>query len=166
MNPLIMKGLAGLALAIALVAGYFAWESRIRGQGRASMKAEWDADNALRTKAENAAILHRLNSNDRIREQQEIDLNKMKKVNADEIAKIRAAYATDSRLRIPATVCSGFAASTEADRTGGGAAAPAGTVALSDKVESDLLALMQEADTIVAGCRAAQSFIRDNGLAP
>lgn len=166
MNPLILKGLAGLALAAALVAGYFAWHHHVLGQGRAEMKAEWAADNALRTKAENAAILHRLNSNDRIREQQEIDLKKMKKENADEIAKIRAAYATDGRLRIPATVCSGFAASTEAGRASGGNAASAGTVALPAQTERDLRGLMQEADTIVAGCRAAQAFIRSNGLAP
>lgn len=134
--------------------------------GKKYVQGNWDAEAHARTAAESAAILTRVKNNERQAEQQLLDNRKIKKVNQDEIRKIHAGYATTSRLRVPASVCNRPASGAEADSASGSNGATAGTVALPDKIESDLYALMRDADVIVAQCRAAQEFIRANGMAP
>ena len=166
LNPLMLKGLAGLALAIALVAGYFAWESRIRGQGRAEMKAEWDADNALRTKAENAAILQRVADNKALAETQ-AETNRLITRNKDaEITKIRADIANAPRMRTGQTFCGGSSAPAEASSVSRGDGANTGSRVLSAEMDRAVRELIEETERAAATGRAAQAFIRANGLAP
>jgi hypothetical protein len=156
----------GIAKAIALIAAALALFGAGHHFGAQGVQADWSKETADRKTAETAAILIRIKNNEREIEQQESNRQKLKKGHANEIAQIRAAYATDRGLRLPATVCRGLAAGTEAESASRGNGSTAGTVALPDQVERDLRALMLEADTVVAGCRVAQAFIRDNGMAP
>jgi hypothetical protein len=156
----------GIAKAIAVIAAALALFGAGHHFGAQGVQADWSKETADRKTAETAAILTRIKNNERIADQQEIDHQKLKKGHTNEIAQIRAAYATDRGLRLPATVCRGLAASTETESASRGNGAAAGTVALPDSIDRDLRALMLEVDTIVAGCRVAQAFIRDNGMAP
>jgi len=159
MNPLLMKGLAGLAL---LVAGYF----YAFGRGEASMKAEWDADNALRTKAENAAILQRAAENKALAETQ-AETNRLITRSKDaELTKIRADIAGAPRMRIGQSLCGGPAAAAETSSAGGGNGADSGGRLVREDAQRDLDALKLKVEEAFATGRAAQSFIRDNGLAP
>jgi hypothetical protein len=116
----------------------------------------------VQTEADNAAIMARVNENERLAEQQAEDNQRIKKGYDDEIAQIRAAGAVagTGRLRIPATVCSGSAPAAQATAASGSAAAATGTVALPEAIDRDLRALMVEADSVVASCRAAQEYVR------
>jgi hypothetical protein len=153
-----------IAAVIAILLAGSHWKVYVMGGD--SVRVEWQAETLKRKTAENAAILTRIKNNERTADQQEVDRQKLKKGHTDEIAQIRAAYATDRGLRLPATVCRGLAAGTEAESASRGNGSTSGTVALPGSIERDLRALMLEADTVVAGCRVAQAFIRDNGMAP
>jgi hypothetical protein len=156
----------GIAKAIAIIAAALALFGAGHHFGAQDVRADWSKETADRKTDENSAILTRIKNNERDLEQQETNRQKLKKGHANEIAQIRTAYATDRGLRLPAAVCRGLAAGTEAESASRGNGAAAGTVALPDQVGRDLRALMLEADTVVAGCRVAQAFIRDNGMAP
>jgi hypothetical protein len=155
-----------IAKAIAVIAAALALFGAGHHFGAQGVQADWSKETAERKTAETAAILTRIKNNERIADQQEADRQKLKKGHTDEIAQIRAAYATDRGLRLPAAVCCGLAAGTEAESASRGNGSTSGTVALPGSIERDLRALMLEADTVVAGCRVAQAFIRDNGMAP
>ena len=159
---------ARLVAIAALLAGLFAGIGYIHHkgvtEGKAEVQQKWDADKLARSQAETAATLSRVKNNERIAEQQALDNAKIKKGHDDEIAAIRAANASPYRLRIPDSVCRGFASATPAQSPGVGNAPFAGTLALPEALERNLQDLIQEADTIVASCRAAQSFIRNNGM--
>ncbi|WP_422972981.1 hypothetical protein [Undibacterium sp. TC9W] len=159
---------ARLVAIAALLAGLWAGVGYIHHkgvtEGKAEVQQKWDADKLARSQAETAATLSRVKNNERIAEQQALDNEKIKKGHDDEIASIRVANANPVRLRISDSICRGFASATKAQSAGSGDAALAGTLALPEALERNLQDLIQEADTIVASCRAAQSFIRTNGM--
>lgn len=150
-------------IILALVLGIFAAGHRFGAQG---VQAAWDKERAERVAADNAAILSRVKNNERIAEQQALDNDRIRKGYEDEIARIRADRARAPGLRVTADVCTGLAGAAKTEGTGGSDAAVTGTIALPAQVDRDLRQLMEEADEVVAGCRAAQDFIVTNGMAP
>ena len=140
----------------------------IKDGGRKEVLEEWGKAKAAQAAADKAAILERVKNNERIAAQQDADKQKLKDSHAKEIVQIRARAASDStyRLRIPASVCSGFASGAKAEGSAGSGSAIAETVVLPAEIERNLRELMVEADLVTAGCRVSQDFIKNNGMAP
>jgi hypothetical protein len=153
--------------AISLTGCYVAYD-QIKEVGRKEIRAEWDKAKAAQALEDKAAIFTRVKNNERIAAEQEATNKQLKDSHAKEIVQIRARAASDSayRLRIPASVCSGFASGAKAEGSAGSNSAVAGTVVLPDETEKNLRGLMVEADLVTAGCRVSQDFIKNNGMAP
>lgn len=164
-NPLAMLCGAAIVGAIGFGGGWTVNSWRLNAQ-IAELRSDWAKETAERKEAENLAVFQRLRNNERAKEQQEIDSQRMKKENADEIAKIHAAYDRAPGLRINKNICAGFAARTEAESASRSNGETASTGLLPEPYNRDIRALMLEADEIVAGCRVAQKFIQSNGMAP
>lgn len=160
MNPLMIKGLAGLALAVALVAGYFAWHGHVFRQGEDSKQAEWTA-------AENAAILKRTEENKALAETQ-AETNRLITRSKDaEITKIRADLANAPRVRVGTAICgNGPAAGADTKSASLGDGADTGSRLVSESADRDIRALKLKVEEAFATGRACQSFITSNGLAP
>lgn len=160
--------IAAVTLLTLILAGL--WGVRQRGivLGRAEIQAQWDKESRERTEAERSALFARVKNNERIAEQQLLDQQRIRKEVNSEVDQIHAAYGHSGSgtagLRLPAGICSGSAPATQTLGASGGNAAAAGTIALPAEIARDLQGLMQEADTIVANCRATQQFIRLNGM--
>ncbi len=157
---LVLFGLLGAAM----------WGMQRRGQlqGRAEIQARWDKESRERAEAEKSALLARVKNNERIVEQQALDGQRIRKDVNNELNQIHAAYGSsghaDSGLRVSASICHGLAPAADTAGTAGSNAAAASTLALPPEIEGNLRNLMQEADTVVAGCRATQQFIRANHM--
>lgn len=134
--------------------------------GKASVQAEWDQDKDVRKIAEQAAVAGRLRDNEAIAAKAASDKLKQKKAYSDEISKLRADGANNPRLPINAADCVGPAGGRETSGAGRGNADTSGGGFLPPAVNSNLFALMQQADEIVAGCRVGQEFIKSQGMAP
>lgn len=129
MNPLLIKGLAGLALAIALVAGYFAWEGRVFQRGVTQEKDRRDKIDRETTIASQAKLAE---ANEKVRVAQQslvdalsqIDAKNMELKNARKnLDELRADLRSGAqRLSIAVASCSGGAA-----RSNDGAGTPSGT---------------------------------------
>lgn len=154
-----LKALLLISIAIAL----FAFGHHTGSQ---SVQSAWNKETAERKESENKAVFQAIKNNDRIAEQQEIDKQKLKKGYTNEISKINAAYAADRGLRINANVCAGFTATAKTEGTSGSNAATPRIELLPETYATNIKQLMKEADDLVAGYRAAQAFINDNGFAP
>lgn len=121
---------------------------------------------AARLTADNAAILSRVKNNERAREQDALNNERITKEKNDEIAKVRADYGRAAGLRISANICSGFAGSAQTDGAGRSDDASTDTRLLPAATDRDLKALMLECEGVGSTARAAQEFITINGLAP
>lgn len=151
------KAVALACLAAALFTGG-AWV------GSQHVQARWDSEAANRTRAESSAIMARTSENARIAEKQRANEQNRRKVHTDEIGNIIADRLNAGRLRVPESICAGFAGATEAASTSRGDATTSRGRLLPETIERDLRDLMAEADTIVANCRMAQGFLFDSGL--
>jgi hypothetical protein len=166
------KVLAVLALVAGLIAGYFAWEHHIYSagvtKGKADIQALWDADKAVRITAEKKALADRLTANAVQEAAQAETVRLLKKGYENEQATDRALAAKSGRMRFnKASICGpGPAASQETTGASGSPAEVAATGLLPEPYAGNIDALMLEADLVVASCRAAQTFIIGNGLAP
>ncbi|MFC3111053.1 hypothetical protein ACFOFO_24390, partial [Undibacterium arcticum] len=134
-------------------------------QGETSMKAEWDADKAVRVQADNAAILSRVKNNERVAEQQHLDNDNITKVHDEELSTVRTALAHSERLRIGTALCGGSAGVTQTAGAGSGDAADPGGRLVREDVGRDLDALKLKMEETAATGRACQSFARANGMA-
>lgn len=76
----------------------------------------------------------------------------------------RAAFDRAGGLRIDRAVCDSPAGQAEAPGAGGRDEAGAGTVRLPYQVESDLWAIVNDADEVSAQLRSCQAWIVDNGF--
>jgi hypothetical protein len=156
----------GIAKAIAIIAAALALFGAGHHFGAQGVQADWSKETADRKTAESAAILTRIKNNERTADQQELDRQKLKKGHANEIAQIRAAYAADRGLRINAKLCAGFAGTAETKSASGSDGRTAASWLLPEAYDRDIKSLGVEYETAIAGCRVAQTFISDNGMAP
>lgn len=146
-----------LALAGAGALFFFAkWQ---QGIGEARVREEY-------AQAERAAIAQRLEENAELERLQARQYAALKKGHRDEIEHIKrtAADVAAGGLRLPPSTCAGAAAAAKAEGSTGSAAGAAAPIFLPQRITADLLALMEKADTIVAGCRVGQKFIIENGF--
>jgi hypothetical protein len=154
MNPLAIK-----ALAAALIFGA-GWA--VNGW---RLNAKHDAEDAERMRTANAAILTQINNNERKAEQDKLNSARIAKEHKRELDKVRADIAADS-LRVGPAICSGSTEGAQADSASGGNGANTGSRLLPPEIDRDIKALMNEMESTAATGRAAQEFIRSNGLAP
>jgi hypothetical protein len=140
----------------------------IEFHGRAHVQHLWDADRQEIARISQTAIAAANVRNSAILAQQTADAEVRIKGYQDEAIKAHADAANSKHLwlRLSKASCDNFASSTDPKSSQGSDATTAGTVPLPDTIEQSLRALMLEADLVVASCRAAQGFIRDNGMYP
>lgn len=156
MNPTIVAAFAAL-----LIGGGFGWT--INGW---RMESTYEAEKAERTKAENIAILQRIKNNERAVEQNTIDNRRITKEKNEAIDKVRADIARAPGLRVGPAICSGFAAGAEAKSTGSSDGTNPGGGLVREDVRRDIDALKLQVEEALAAGRAAQDFIKTNGMAP
>lgn len=157
------------AMLVCLLAGAGMLHQRAQGnaQGRAAVKALWDADKNTRAAAEAKAVAQRAVDNLAQAKQQAATVLAIKKVYDDEINDVRARLAAAERMRKPAFCASaGPAAPAGASGAEGGASADTASGLLPDAVERDIQALILRTEEAAATGRACQSFVRENGMAP
>lgn len=156
-----------LLLVAALLVALAIYERKVGEQiGADRVQAKWDAERRAQQEAAAIAINQRIEENKAMVEKHRLFVKNIRKEHEDEIDRINAAAAATAGelLYIRAACAAPVTGEAIANGTGGGAAAPAGTVALPAEITRNLRALMVEADTVAAGCRAAQKFIKDNGM--
>ncbi len=165
-NPVFGKAIAAFAVLVVLVAGYLGWHEHVYDQGFAAEKAIWDADKDARKKAEEVAVAKRLAENAAAKEIQAENSRLITRKYDDEISALRDRIDHAPRLHVGPAICGGPASPAAPSGAGSGDAAdPAGRL-VPDDVDRDLRALMKEVEEALATARAAQQFIRDNGMAP
>lgn len=137
----------------------------IHGAGR--VQAKWDAQVKLQAAAAEAALEVRREQNRAIGAEQALKSAQIQKGHDDEMAKVRADLRNSERLRLGAAWCDGGTpGAAQAGGPAGGDAAGAASRPLPPELDSAVRALIGEAEEAAATARAAQQFIRENGMAP
>ncbi|MRT27654.1 hypothetical protein [Herbaspirillum sp. CAH-3] len=137
----------------------------IHGAGR--VQAKWDAQVKLQAAAAEAALELRREQNRAIGAEQALKSAQIQKGYDDEMAKVRADLRNSERLRLGAAWCNGGAPgpAQASGAVGSDGASTAGRL-LPPELESAVRALIGQAEEAAATARAAQAFIRENGMAP
>jgi hypothetical protein len=166
-----------IGAAIALFAGLlFAWHQVVesfREQGRDEVHAAWAKADLIRQTAEQELIQKRNEDNARqlllyeaknqeVRREYARRIELQNRNNARDIADLRAAGGL--RIKLPSTVCSGFASQANAQSTG--LDNENGTSRLPEQIENGLLQFAVDRDQEIIQLGACQKWIRDNGLYP
>ncbi|WP_284076234.1 hypothetical protein [Herbaspirillum aquaticum] len=137
----------------------------IHGAGR--VQAKWDAQVKQQAAAAEAALELRREQNRAIGAEQALKSAQIQKGYDDEMAKVRADLRNSERLRLGAAWCDGGA---PGPAQAGGAAGSdgAGTAGrlLPPELDAAVKSLIEQAEDAAATARAAQQFIRENGMAP
>jgi|SRR5450830_465281 len=96
---------------------------------------------------------------------QKLDSANIQRKYDEEITTARTAAARRERMRIGTALCPTTGSSETGGASGGNGANP-GARLVSDDIERDIRALEVRVEEAFASGRAAQAFIRANGLAP
>jgi len=137
----------------------------IHGAGR--VQAKWDAQVKQQAAAAEAALELRREQNRAIGAEQALKSAQIQKGYDDEMAKVRADLRNSERVRLGAAWCDG--GTTGPTKAGGAASGDAASAAgrlLPPELDSAVRALIGQAEEAAATARAAQAFIRENGMAP
>lgn len=137
----------------------------IHGAGR--VQAKWDAQVKQQQAAAEAALELRREQNRAISAEQALKSAQIQKGYDDEMAKVRADLRNSERLRLGAAWCDGSTPG-RAQANGPASSDAAGTASrvLSPELDAAVKSLIEQAEEAAATARAAQAFIRDNGMAP
>ena len=137
----------------------------IHGAGR--VQAKWDAQVKLQAAAAEAALELRREQNRAIGAEQALKSVQIQKGYDDEMAKVRADLRNSERLRLGAAWCDGGTPgrAQASGPVGGDGASTAGRL-LSPELDAAVKSLIEQAEDAAATARAAQQFIRENGMAP
>jgi hypothetical protein len=168
MNPAQLLLLGKISVVGVFVIGLYLTGHHM---GAKAVQTDWDHDRATRIAAQDKLI----DDNDKQIMQLQTKFNETnvqisidhenalqaitKKYDAD-IAAVRAT----GGLRIPRTVCSAPATTTQAASDSGHYEAAADSIQLPDSIAANLFSEAKRADEIVEQTRACQSWIRQNGF--
>lgn len=133
--------------------------------GRTVVQHEWNIDKAKQGQLANAAIEQRQAENATLSAKQTTINNTIQKEHNEEIRTITGALARSERLRIGTNFCSGTARQTDTESAARSDASNTTSRVLSAEMDRAVKQLMMEIEQAAATGRAAQAFIRDNGLA-
>jgi ABC-type nitrate/sulfonate/bicarbonate transport system substrate-binding protein len=166
MNPLSLTPAKykAIAIGIAILAAVTGLLWVGHHYGAQGVQAEWDRETAQRKQAENAAILARIDENNRKAEQDKLNSARIAQEHKNEMDKVRADLAAQ-RLRKPKW-CAGSTEGAKADSASSSNAAYPASRALPAEVERDIRGLIEETERAAATGRACQEFVRSNGMTP
>ena len=166
-----------IGAAIALFAGVLYAGHRVaehwRDQGRVEIQTLWDKEHKDNEIAKWEAIQERNEENEKLQllyeaKNREIVHDYERRIelqnrnNDRAIADLRAAGGL--RIKLPQTVCSGFASKASTQSTEGDY--EAGTTRLPEQIETGLFNYANDRDQEIIQLGACQKWIRDNGLYP
>lgn len=137
-------------------------------RGAAKVQNEWDQhEQQVKETGEAAQELRREQNRAQAAEQAAASA-KIQKGHDDELAKVRADLRDSERLRLGAAWCEGAGAggSPQAGSAGSGNGTGAAGRVLSPELDEAVKSLIYQAEVAAATARAAQAFIRENGMAP
>ena len=130
-----------------------------------AIKVTMDAYQAAEKAANDLLVDKRREDNRALAAKQLLDSSNIQRKHDEEVAIARTAAARRERMRIGSALCPP-AGPTETGRAGGSDGADSGGRLVPDDVDRDIRALEIKVEEAFAAGRAAQEFIRDNGLAP
>ncbi|BEV15160.1 lysis protein [Herbaspirillum sp. DW155] len=135
--------------------------------GASRVQAKWDVQVKQQAEAAEAALELRRQQNRAIGAEQALKSAQIQKGYDDEMAKVRADLRNSKRLRLGAAWCDGGTPGpAQAGGTGGSDATGTAGRLLPPELDSAVRALIGQAEEAAATARAAQAFIRENGMAP
>lgn len=166
---LYLKIAAALALVAALAFIGHQVADHWRDQGRVEIQAKWDDADRLRHKAENEAFAKRTEENakqvliyeaknEENKREYERRIELQNRNNQRDIDSLRAA----GGLRVPSTVCSGFASQANTKSTG--LSNEASSTRLPQQIEDGLFQFAADRDQEIIQLGSCQKWIRDNGF--
>jgi hypothetical protein len=132
--------------------------------GRHAVQVKWNAAIVAQKASDDAALEIRNESNRMEKRFQDDRSTRIQKESDDELIKVRSDIAAQ-RVRIGTALCSatGPASSTSA---ASGSAADTGSGLVSESTQRSINELEVAVESALAAGRAAQAFIRENGMAP
>lgn len=134
--------------------------------GRHAVQLRWDSYAMAQALAGKQALDQRNEENAQLKKIQQATSINIQKVHDNEILVLHNAFANSERLRIGAAFCGTAARQTEADGAGRSHGADTGNRLLSPEMDAAVKQLILESEAAAAAGRAAQAFIRANGMAP
>lgn len=128
--------------------------------GRHHVQKLWDDDRAEIARISQTAVAAARASNELLAKTQKANYEKSRLQLTKELESVRAAN-HDLQLRISSVNCDASVAASAEDPAGSNGSV-AGTIALPNRVTQDLLALVDDADRVVARCRVLQDQVKEN----
>jgi|GEM_PF-774152 len=150
-------------IVLALLLAYGLHE---RSAGEAVVQAKWDAANVAQALANKDAIDKRTSDNALLKTIQLGTSTNIQKAHDNEITTLTASLAAAKRLRVGATFCPGTAGQTNSPSASSGDGTDTAGRLLSPEVDAAVKQLIMESEKAAAAGRAAQAFIKENGMAP
>lgn len=133
--------------------------------GRHAVQVKWNAVIAAEKAANDLLVDKRREDNRALAAKQLLDSSNIQRKHDEEVSAARLAAARRERLRIGTALCPA-AGPAEAGRAGSRDGADSGGRLVPDDVDQDIRSLEIKVEEAFAAGRAAQAFIRANGLAP
>jgi hypothetical protein len=150
-------------IVLALVLAYGVHE---RGVGERSVQAKWDAANVAQALANKEAIDKRIQDNALLKTIQLGTSANIQKAHDNEISTLTASLAAAKRLRVGAAFCPGPTGQINSNSPSSGNGADSAGRLLSPEMDAAVKQLILESEAAAATGRAAQAFIKENGMAP
>jgi hypothetical protein len=150
-------------IALVLLLAYGLHE---RGVGERLVQAKWDAANVAQALASKEAIDKRTEDNALLKTIQLGTSANIQKVHDNEITTLTASLAASKRMRVGPNFCPNTSGQTSSNSPGGSDGADTGGRLLSESVDAATKQLILKAEEVAATGRAAQAFIKKNGMAP
>jgi hypothetical protein len=134
--------------------------------GQHVVQTRWDAFNVAQAVKNKEVVDKRVEDNTLLKTVQVGTSTNIQKAHDNEIATLHASLAAAKRMRVGTAFCPGIAGQANPNSTGSGDGAnPTGRL-LSPEVDAAVKQLILESESVAAAGRAAQEFIRANGMAP
>lgn len=150
-------------IALVLLLAYGLHE---RGVGERLVQAKWDAANVAQALASKEAIDKRTEDNALLKTIQLGTSANIQKVHDNEITTLTASLAASKRMRVGPNFCPNTSGQTSSNSPGSSDGADTGGRLLSESVDAATKQLILKAEEVAATGRAAQAFIKKNGMAP
>jgi hypothetical protein len=137
-----------------------------RGVGERLVQAKWDAANVAQALASKEAIDKRTAYNTLLKTIQLGTSANIQKAHDNEITAINASLAAVKRMRVGPNFCPNTSGQANSDSPSSSDGADTGGRLLSESVDAATKQLILKAEEVAATGRAAQAFIKENGMAP
>jgi hypothetical protein len=137
-----------------------------RSVGERLVQAKWDAANVAQALASKEAIDKRTEDNALLKTIQLGTSANIQKVHDNEITTLTASLAASKRLRVGAAFCPAPTGQTNSNSTSSSDGVDSAGRLLSPEVDAAVKQLILESEEAAATGRAAQAFIKENGMAP